>query len=136
MPLVRDFMSAKVFTVRFDKKLLAAGDVMKWAHVRHVPVVDEQGAVVGLISHRDLLQASMSTVKSGISDAEKRQHLWSVPIEKVMHKPVKTIGPGATVQEAAKTMRNYKIGCLPVVDGGKLVGILTGYDLLHLVETL
>ena len=60
--IVRDYMTKQVFTVRFDKKLLAVREIMNWAHVRHVPVVNASGAVVGIISHRDLLHAAISSV--------------------------------------------------------------------------
>ncbi|MFQ5803491.1 MAG: CBS domain-containing protein [Candidatus Methylomirabilales bacterium] len=134
--LVRDYMTSKVFTIRVDKKLFVAQDIMDWAHVRHVPVVDREQRVVGIVSHRDLLHAAISFVKTDVAEVERKQYLGTVPIEKVMQTTVRTIGPDATVQEAAKLMRTSKIGCLPVVDQGKLVGIISEYDLLRIVEQL
>ncbi|MFN8177816.1 MAG: CBS domain-containing protein [bacterium] len=131
---VADYMTRKVFTLRNDKKVIAAKDIMEWAHVRHVPVVNVKGEVVGMLSHRDLLAVSMSSIGSRITDLDRKQHLWSVPLQTVMRAPVTTIGPEASVQQAASIMRSRKIGCLPVVEGGKLVGILTDHDLLRVVE--
>jgi CBS domain-containing membrane protein len=109
---------------------------MEWAHVRHVPVVDREGRVVGIVSHRDLLEASIASVSTRIANLERDQHLWTIPVENIMRKDVRTISPDATVQKAARIMRGEKIGCLPVVAQDKLVGILTEYDLLRIVEQL
>ncbi len=134
--LVLDHMTRKVFTLRIDKKLIVAKDIMEWAHVRHVPVINPTGEVVGMVSHRDLLAASISSVSRRLGDLERKQHLWTIEIERVMRSPVITIGPGATVQEAARIMRSRKIGCLPVIEDKKLVGIITDYDLLGFVREL
>lgn len=134
--LVRDYMTEKVFTLRVDKMVFVAQEIMQWAHVRHVPVLDREGRIVGMVSHRDILKASIASVSTRIANLEKEQHLWTVPVEKVMHKEVKTISPDAPIQEAARVMRKEKIGCLPVVVQNKLVGILTEYDLLRIVEQL
>lgn len=134
--LVRDYMTKKVFTLPADKKLFVAKQIMEWAHVRHVPVVDREGHVVGLVSHRDLLNASISSISTRIADVERSQHLWTIPAEKAMHRDVRTISPNAPIQDAARIMRTEKIGCLVVIEQGKLVGILTEYDLLRIVEQL
>jgi CBS domain-containing membrane protein len=129
-------MSKPVFTIREDKHLRAVDEIMKWAHIRHVPVVDPQGRLVGIISHRDLLAAAVSTLAVKISEAERAQHLAASEVRQVMRKPAATIVPTAPVQHAAHLMRSHKIGCLPVVEGDKLVGILTEADLLGIVERL
>jgi CBS domain-containing membrane protein len=133
---VRDLMTRKVFTVRADKKLIIVDEIMSWARVRHVPVVDAQDRLVGLISHRDLMRASISSVETRVAQEERRQHEWTIPVREVMHARVHTIGPEESVQEAAKRMRSGKIGCFPVVSEGKLIGIITEHDLLRLVEQM
>lgn len=135
MKLVRDYMTAKVFTIRADKKLIAVQEIMQWARIRHIPVVDSENRIVGMISHRDLLHAAISSVLP-VSTPERRQHLGTVEIDAVMKAPVQTIGPEASVQQAAQQMRESKIGCLPVIAEGKLAGIISEYDLLGLVERL
>lgn len=132
--LVRDLMTSKVFSVRVDKKLLIPSEIMGWARVRHVPVVDAREHLVGMISHRDLLRASIASVSTRIADIERRQHLWTIPISEVMRTDIHTIAPDAPVREAALVMRMHKIGSLPVVSDGRLVGIITEHDLLKLLE--
>jgi len=132
---VRDLMTTKLFTIREDKHLLAAEEIMAWAHVRHVPVVDKEGRLVGLLSHRDILGAAVSSLAVKIASAERRQHLAALDVRQIAHRPVTTIGPDETVQAAARRMRADGLGCLPVVEGGQLVGILTTTDMLRLLET-
>jgi CBS domain-containing membrane protein len=132
--LVRDLMTSEVFSVRVDKKLLIAREIMGWARVRHVPVVDAGEHLVGMISHRDLLRASIASVSTRVADVERRQHLWTIPISEVMQTDVHTIAPDAPIREAARLMRTHKIGALPVVSDGRLVGIITEHDLLKLLE--
>ena len=75
-------------------------------------------------------------MSSRLSAVEQQQHLWEIPIEPVMHNPVHTISPEASVQEAARLMGKFQIGCLPVVAHDKLIGIISEADLLHLIERL
>ena len=134
--LVHDLMSKPVFTVREDKHLRVVDEVMKWNHIRHVPVVDAGGRVVGIISHRDLLAAAVSTLAVRISQVERAQHLGASEVRNLMHAPVATIGPQEPIQRAAYLMRHHKIGCLPVLENEKLVGIIAEADLLGVVEWL
>jgi CBS domain-containing protein len=129
---VRDCMTTKVLTLESDKKLIVVQEMMGFAHIRHIPVVDKDKRLVGVISHRDLLHAAISSVAAA-APIERRQHLWAIRLADVMRTDVQTIGPDAPVQEAAARMREGKIGCLPVVYGGKLVGIISEYDLLGIV---
>jgi CBS domain-containing membrane protein len=133
--VVRDHMSTKVFTVRFDKKAIAVQEIMTWGRLRHVPVVDAHHQLVGIISHRDLLHAAVASV-ADVPAAERRLHLAQVPIVKVMQSNVTVIAPDASVQDAARMLRQAKFGCLPVVQDGKLIGIITEHDLLGIVENL
>lgn len=130
------YMSKQVFTIRISKMLIDVKDLMEWGHIRHVPVVNEKDEVVGMVSHRDLLSASVSSVAENRSAAERNQQLRAISLENVMRSPVTTISPDTAIQEAARLMRAKKIGCLPVIQKGKLVGILTDYDLLKIVEEL
>jgi len=134
---VADLMTPKVFTLLAEKKLFVAQQVMDWAHIRHIPVVDDHGRLVGLVSHRDILRASISALYSSISKMERSQHLAGIAVRDVMQTRVHTATPDTTVQEAAKVMRHEKVGCLPVVNAErKLLGIITEHDLLELVEGL
>jgi CBS domain-containing protein len=134
---VSDLMTTAVFTLRLDKQVFIAQQIMDWAHIRHVPVVDHLGRVVGLVSHRDILRASVSTVSSKVAKLEQRQHLAGIAVREIMQAKVRTISPDTSVQEAAKLMLKEKIGCLPVVNAEQeLLGVITEHDMLRLVEHL
>ncbi|MGI9627935.1 MAG: CBS domain-containing protein [Longimicrobiales bacterium] len=127
-------MSKPVFTLRVDKQVIIAKKIMDWGKIRHVPVVDRDERLVGMVTQRDLLRFSISAIDEGTTEVERKQDLWTIPIQRVMRRDVRTIGPDDTVQEAARLMRHHKIGCLPVVDGDVLVGIVSEHDLLGIVE--
>lgn len=134
--LVRELMSTTLFTIREDKRLQAVEEIMKWAHIRHVPVIDKSGRLVGILSHRDIVAAAVSTLAIKISEVERVQHLAASEVRQMMHQPTATIGPTESVQRAAHLLRAHKIGCLPVIDDGRLVGIITEADLLRIVEQM
>ncbi|MFN6962638.1 MAG: CBS domain-containing protein [Pyrinomonadaceae bacterium] len=117
---VEQFMSRDLFTVRPDDILDLAASIMNWRHVRHVPVEDDSGSLVGIISHRDLIRLF----------AEERDRSASVVVRDVMHSDLVTVTPETSSLEALHLMRDRKIGCLPVCQNGKLVGILTAHDFL------
>ncbi|MFQ5504574.1 MAG: CBS domain-containing protein [Planctomycetota bacterium] len=134
--LVRDFMTADVATIHVDKKLIAAHEIMESKNVRHVPVLDDHGALVGLISQRDLLRASLSSAKDQITNMDRLQHLGTIEVRGVMRTDIQGVDPEATVQAAARLMLSRKIGSLPVISGRKFVGIITDYDLLRVIAKL
>ena len=126
-------MKKKVVKISADDTLWIVKEIMDLASVRHIPVVDG-GALVGVVSQRDLLRASLSNVM-GISGEEQKIFLEGVRISEVMSAPPRTIGPDEAIQAAARAMAEHKIGCLPVVDGREIVGILTETDVLHYFAT-
>ena len=90
----------------------------------------DAGRVVGVVSQRDLFRAALGAALAfGIRRPQELMR--SLEIRDVMSAPAVTVGPGALVQEAARTMAEKKIGCLPVVEAGRLVGILTENDVLR-----
>ena len=127
---VRDIMTSPVFAVGHRDNLKVVEDLMEWKHVRHLPVIAEDDRLVGLITHRDLLRACVSSI-AGISRQEQDALLRGIPVQEIMKAEVLTVGPGTDAREAARTMLDHKIGCLPVVDGKRLVGILTEADFLR-----
>jgi CBS domain-containing protein len=128
---VRDIMETKLVTISANERLSMVEDIMTLGRVRHMPVV-QGGRLVGVVSERDLLRASLS-VLSEHRDAERRAFLHVVEISRVMSTPAVVIGPDATIEQAALLMADKKIGCLPVVAGDELVGMVTETDVLRWV---
>ena len=120
---VADVMTTDLFTVRPDDLVELTAELMDWKHVRHVPVEDDQGRLVGLVTHRTVLRV----LASGQVPP---------PVRDVMRTDVETIDGRATVLEAMERMRDGRLGCLPVVEDGQLVGIVTEHDLVELVAGL
>jgi len=128
---VRDIMQTGVVTVSAGDTLSTVEDIMTLGHVRHMPVV-RGGALVGVVSERDLLRASLSNL-TGFRREEHRAFLHVVEIARVMSTPPIVIAPDARIGLAARLMAENAIGCLPVVEDGKLVGLVTETDVLRCV---
>jgi len=117
---VQDVMSVDVKTISSDKPADAAWSLMEMNEIHHLVVVDS-GEVLGVVSARDLGGKRGAAQRRGLSVAD------------VMHEKPVTARPGETVRQAANKLRGYGIGCLPVVEGGKVKGILTISDCLDLI---
>jgi CBS domain-containing protein len=127
---VGQFMSTDLFTVRPDDIVDFAATLMDWRHVRHVPVEDDSGRLVGLVSHRALLRL----VATGRVGKDHR-----VTVDEIMNTKPITVHADTSTVEAIRLMRERKLACLPVTRDNKLVGIITEHDLIvvasHLLET-
>jgi acetoin utilization protein AcuB len=119
--LVRDIMSSPAVTVSAETTLERAYRTMQEKAIRHLPVLAGE-TLVGVVTDRDLRLATSSLALSPFAPA--------TPVSTVMARPPVTADPSDPVEDAARTMRERKIGCLPVVDEGRLIGIITGLDLL------
>lgn len=126
---VEQIMSKEVLTVTRDTRLAQIAQLMRDKKVRHLPVVDDGGALLGIVSNRDVQRAQPSLITT-LDRGEVNYLLDKVSAGDIMHKKVVTCSPRTLVEEAGRLMRPSKIGCLPVVDGGKVVGIVTSVDLL------
>ena len=129
---VKELMSTDVFVLYADDNLLLAEEMMQWKRIRHVPVVDRNFALIGLITHRDILRASISTIAE-LNNGERRAAQAKILLEDIMRSEVFTVGPEADIKDAARVMLREKIGCLLVVDERQLVGIVTEADFLKYV---
>ena len=131
---VKDIMSAATETIGRNDDLLTVEHIMATKHFRHLPVV-EDNALVGIVTQRDLFKAAMpSAMRYG--EKAHQAFLHSVRVKEIMVYPVITIAPTAPVSEAIDLIMQRGIGCLPVVDDGKLVGIVTKTDLLQHLRTM
>ena len=131
---VRDYMSSPVTTVSHDAKLLEAAITLRRTGYRHLAITNGD-QLVGLITDRDVARYAPSMLTS-ISPDEYNAIFENTPLAKVMTKNPITVSPGTPVQEAVKILHNRKLGCLPVVDGSKLVGIITTSDMLSFLHRL
>ena len=129
IPLVKDLMTTDLFTLSMDDNLKTLEDMMKWRAIRHIPVVDDEKRVVGLVTHRDLLKYSISGF-ANVAEDEKDALNRSIPVSSIMKTNIQTVPPELTLQDAAKLMLKYKFGCLPIVDNEKLIGIITEADFM------
>ena len=126
---VSQFMTTDIFTVRPDDIVDFAATLMDWRHVRHVPVEDDSGKLIGLVSHRALLRL----VAAGSFAGDKK-----VIVSEIMNVSPVTVEPETSTVDAIRLMREQQLACLPVTRDGKLVGLVTEHDLIvvssHLLE--
>lgn len=145
--LIQDIMTRAPITVKSSSSIADAARLLLDNHISGLPVVDDNGAIVGIVSEGDFL-------RRGELDTERRRsafleffvspgrladeyvHAYGRLIGEVMTSPVKTISPQALVSEAVETMERDGINRLPVVDGEKLVGIVTRSDLLRALANI
>jgi CBS domain-containing protein/gamma-glutamyl:cysteine ligase YbdK (ATP-grasp superfamily) len=127
---VAQFMTTELFTVHPDDLIDLAASVMDWRHIRHVPVEDREGHLLGLVTHRMLLRL--------LTNGTRARSGGPITVREIMLATPVTISPSTPSLEAIKLMQNNRIGCLPVVENDHLVGIVTSYDFLaasaHLFE--
>jgi CBS domain-containing membrane protein len=131
MLTTRDLMTEDLISLRDTDSLLAAKKAMEDAHIRHLPIIDAAGAFVGLLTHRDMLAASVSRLAE-IDDDTQEEIYSGIPIREVMRADVAMATPDLPLRQAAEVLLTQKYGCLPVVKSGKLVGILTSSDFIRL----
>jgi CBS domain-containing membrane protein len=127
---VRDLMTSEVLSVHTDDTVEKVYDLMNERGIRHLTVVDRDGDLVGLVSHRDLLRHS-PIERAEVPVFLMREILRRTRVEEVMTSEVETAEPDTLASEAARTMFENKFGCLPVLERSKLVGILTESDFVR-----
>ena len=128
---VRNGMSKEVTTLDVNDKLAIADDVMKLGRIRHMPVLDADQSIVGIVSQRDLFRGALAR-NLGYGEHAQQKLLGILYVKDVMTCEPATIDPDALLSDAAERLLDGKIGCLLVVEGEKLVGILTESDFVAL----
>ncbi len=115
---VADIMTTDLFTLRPDDVIDLASSVMEWKHIRHIPVENDNGELLGVLTARDLLRVNTAAASAGA-------------VNELMHTDLQRIDPATPLPEALELMLDADLGCLLVVASGKLLGIVTERDLLH-----
>jgi acetoin utilization protein AcuB len=125
MLLVKDSMAHDLATLSPDETAATALAVCRERRIRHLPILRE-GRLVGIVSDRDLRSSTPA-----LGDLDRAAALQKLRVEDVMARDVVTADPEDPIEQAANTMRERKIGCLPVLEGEELVGILTASDVME-----
>ncbi len=133
--LVKEWMSTGLVTIGPDASLAEAARLMKEHNIRRLPVVDQEGVLRGIISDRDLKEASPS--KATTLDAHERYYLFNeLTVDSCMTRKVITVTTGETVERAAVIMLQNKISGLPVMEDGRPVGVLTLDDVARVLTVI
>ena len=127
---IRELMSGGLITVRRETPVLEARDLMVKERIRHLLVTDTGGALIGIITDRDI-RLNLPSRATSLSVWEINHLLTELTVEQVMTQSVITVGPDRPAREAARLMLDHKIGALPVLDEGRLVGIITETDIVR-----
>ncbi len=130
--IIEHIMSRDVITITADSPIIDAMKLIELHQIRHIPIIDEAHHIIGIISDRDIRDVSPSIFHS-------TEHLedFLKPVSSIMKKNVITAHPLDFVEEVSVLFYEHHIGCLPIVDNEKLVGIITETDMLHtLVELM
>lgn len=135
-PTLAAVMTRDVATLRAGDTVDLAGNLMRAARIRHLPVIDGDARVVGLVTHRDLLAATIEhTAEMGAP--ERASYLRNLPVDRIMRTDVRTVAIDTRLTDAADIIVKNKYGCLPVVDReGRLAGLVTEHDFVLLTIRL
>lgn len=129
---VAELMSTELHTLPPESTLAEVQQLMNQHRIRHVPVVDTTGHLVGLVSQRDVL----ATSDSRLADAPRRRDPGTIRIEDFMTRSVVTVNRDTSARRAGLYMERHKIGCLPVMADKQLIGIITDTDFVGLAINL
>jgi CBS domain-containing protein len=132
--LAHEIMMGSPVTLKPEDTLDLANNVISLGRIRHIPVLDD-GRLVGILTERNLIGAAASRI-FGLKQKNKSALLKNVRIKEVMKKRVISAAPDTPIKEIAHLMAEKKIGCVPIVSAGALVGLVTNTDILRYVETL
>jgi CBS domain-containing membrane protein len=131
---VRKIMIGSPVTLTPDDTLDLANNVISLGRIRHIPVV-ENGKLVGLLSERDLIGAAANRI-FGLNQKSKSALLKTESVKSIMKKRLVTVTPDTPIKDAARLMADKKIGCVPVITAGALVGLVTTTNVLRYLESI
>jgi CBS domain-containing protein len=127
---VKEIMATRAKTLGRNDTLDLAKDLMTMGRFRHLPVLDE-GRAVGIVSQRDLFRSTLMAAVLGFGPGARLALLRTLRARDVMSQPPITVPPETTVEDASRLMLEKKVGCLPVVEAGAFVGLVTETDALR-----
>ena len=125
---VKDIMTKEVATLSIEDELSLANDIMRLGRIRHLPVVSGE-TLVGIVSERDLFRSSLAQAL-GYGNKDTREVMKTLRIKDIMVQQMITVTPDTELRVAVGIMAERKIGCLPVVQDDKLMGLITETDVL------
>ncbi len=129
--IVEEIMKRDVISLSKDHSLRDAIRVMNENNIRHIPITDEKRRLIGLVTDRDLKEAGPSSLLH-----DEKDNILDKPLSSIMKTDLITGHPLDFVEEVAAIFYEKKIGCLPIVSGEKLVGIITETDIFHTLVQL
>jgi acetoin utilization protein AcuB len=127
---IRELMTGGVITVRRETSVLEARDLMAKERIRHLPVTDVGRELVGIVTDRDI-RLNLPSRATSLSVQEINHLLTELTVGQVMTRSVITIGPDDPARTAAQLMLDHRIGALPVLDNGLLIGIISETDIVR-----
>lgn len=129
--LVKDWMTVNVISLGVNSSVMDAAEILHEKNIRQFPVLDSQGKLVGIVSDRDIRDAMPSKFIPGDAVTESGGGLYTLTAGDIMTMDPFTVTSSTAINEVAETLVKYKIGGVPVVDGGELIGIITQADVLR-----
>ena len=125
-------MTQKVITISKDEDILVVKELMDQHQIRHVPVVESDGLLIGMITDRDLRSALPSYYYRNEGQPLKDSETHGISVKEIMSQNLVTLSPMDTIQDALLLIQKHLVGALPVVDDrGRLIGIVSVRDLLR-----
>lgn len=133
MLTVAEIMTREPYTLGPDDTLATARQLLAEHHIRHIPIVSSDGSLIGLVSQRDVLAASDTSVLNREGGGSRENY---VALSSIMSSPVQSADESASLRGTALHLQKHKVGCLPVLRKGKLVGIITDSDFVSIAINL
>jgi CBS domain-containing protein len=133
MLTVAEIMTREPYTLGPDDTLATARQLLAEHHIRHIPIVSADGSLLGVVSQRDVLAAGDTTVLNREGGSSRENY---VALSSIMSSPVQSVDESASLRGTAMHLQKHKVGCVPVLRKGKLVGIITDSDFVAIAINL
>lgn len=133
MLTVAEIMTREPYTLSPDDNLATARQMLAEHHIRHIPIISADGNLIGMVSQRDVLAAGDTNVLNEAGEGSRDSY---VALSSIMTAPVQTADESSSLRGAAMHLLKHKLGCLPVLRSGKLIGIITDSDFVAIAVNL